>query len=98
MPYINYDENGKITEKFACQQYEGQTFLDENSDEYKNFLVMQENISIKTKLQSQINELDKKSIRAIREPAIKNETTGQTWLEYYTIQIQDLRVQIAALN
>jgi len=27
MPYINYDENGKITAQFACQQYDGQPFV-----------------------------------------------------------------------
>jgi len=48
-------------------------------------------------LQAQIDELDKKRIRAGFEPTLKDETSGQTWLEYYTLQIQDLRDQIAAL-
>lgn len=50
------------------------------------------------RLQSQIDELDKKRIRAGFEPTVKNEATGQTWLEYYTEQIQDLRNQIANLG
>jgi len=48
-------------------------------------------------LQTQIDEFDKKRIRAGFEPAIKDGISGQTWLEYYTLQIQDLRLQIAAL-
>lgn len=48
-------------------------------------------------LQMQIEELDKKSIRALREGGIKDEATGQTWIEYYTAQIVALRMQIAGL-
>lgn len=43
-------------------------------------------------IQKQINELDIKRIRAIAEPSQK--TTNQSWLEYYTGQIQDLRAQL----
>lgn len=50
---------------------------------------------LKLELQKQIDELDKKRIRAIAEPAIKD--GEQTWLEYYTQQIQAVRTQIAAL-
>ena len=45
-------------------------------------------------LQNQIDELDKKRIRAIAEPALKDEQSGQTWLEYYTEQIVALRTQM----
>lgn len=48
--------------------------------------------------QSQIDELDKKRIRAIAEPSIKDTTTGQTWINYYTAQIQILRQQIKEIN
>lgn len=51
-----------------------------------------------TNLQTQIDALDKKRARAGFEPSVKDETTGQSWLEYYTAQIQDLRVQLSALN
>lgn len=49
-------------------------------------------------LQSQIEELDQKRIRAGFEPSIKDESTGQTWLDYYNLQIVDLRTQIANLG
>lgn len=48
-------------------------------------------------LQMQIDILDKKRIRAIAEPQIMDEVSGQTWLDYYTQQIVDLRQQIASL-
>lgn len=48
-------------------------------------------------LKEQIDELDKKRIRAGFEPSVKDEETGQTWLEYYTAQIQALREEISSL-
>ena len=30
MPYIDYDENGKIIGQFACQQYEEQLYTNLN--------------------------------------------------------------------
>lgn len=49
----------------------------------------------KSELQAQIDEIDKKRIRAIAEPVLKD--GGKTWLEYYTEQIQELRAQILEL-
>lgn len=49
----------------------------------------------KVELQNQIDALDKKRIRAIAEPQLKDPESGQTWLEFYTLQIIDLRQQIA---
>lgn len=48
-------------------------------------------------LKSQIEEIDKKRIRAMAEPQLKDADSGQTWLEYYTQQILALRAQIAGL-
>ena len=49
-------------------------------------------------LKSQIKDLDLKSIRAIREDGVKDQVTGQTWIEYYTSQINDLRQQLTDLS
>ena len=57
----------------------------------------QENATKKTELQAELNELDIKRIRAVCEMAIKDEATGQTWLEFYNEQAQELRTQIAGL-
>lgn len=51
----------------------------------------------KATLQIQIDALDVKSIRALREGGLKDEATGQTWVEYYTAQIAALRAEIASL-
>jgi len=37
MPYVNRDENGKITGLFACQQYENQEYLPDDNHEVINF-------------------------------------------------------------
>ena len=45
---------------------------------------------------SQLDELDKKRIRAIAEPTLKNEE--QTWLEYYNTQITELRKELSEIT
>ncbi len=67
------------------------------TDEYKLKIKTLENNIKKASLQAQITELDLKSIRALREGGFKDETTGQTWVDFYTNQIQALRNEIATL-
>ena len=43
-------------------------------------------------IQSELNDLDKKRIRALAEPSLKDEET--TWLEYYNSQIITLRNEL----
>lgn len=68
------------------------------TEEYKKKTVQLKISAEKLNLQLQIYEIDKKRIRAICEPSAKDETTGQTWLEYYNLQVQELRNQINALS
>lgn len=68
------------------------------TDGYKSKIAKQEKEAKIAEIAAKIDELDKKRIRAGFEPSIKNEASGQTWLEYYTLQIQNLRDQIIALN
>ncbi len=68
-----------------------------DTQEYKEKIRQEENQAKKATLQLQIDELDKRRIRAICEPEVKDEETGQTWLEYYTQQIQELREEIINL-
>ena len=56
--------------------------------------IQQQILSIK----SQIEELDKKRIRAICEPEIKDIESGQTWLEYYNSKISALREELIKLS
>ena len=49
----------------------------------------EENENKKLEIQKQLDELDKKRIRAVCEPSMKTET--QSWLDYYNEEIQKLR-------
>lgn len=46
----------------------------------------------------EILELDIKRIRAVAEPSIKDDISGETWLQYYTNEIVRLRVQLSELG
>lgn len=70
----------------------------QETEDYKSKVSAAEKEIQKISLQAQIDKLDKKRIRAICEPSVKDETTGQTWLEYYNLQVQELRTQINELN
>ena len=48
----------------------------------------------KTSIKSQLRELDEKRIRAICENEIKDETTGETWVDYYNSPVIELRRQL----
>lgn len=94
----------KTEEDIVRDELSGQLYLKSNYDaliqtpEYIAKQATQNNSLKKIDLQSQIDELDKKRIRAIAEPSIKDEETGQNWLQYYTLQIQELRQQIQELE
>lgn len=45
-------------------------------------------------IKSELTNLDIKRIRAICENEIKDETTGETWIEYYNNQAVELRKQL----
>ena len=66
-----------------------------NYEEEKQAQEKQAQIAV---LKEQIDIIDNKRIRAVCEPSIKDETTGETWLDYYNKQIQDLREQIKNLG
>ena len=56
---------------------------------------LQEQINL---LNIQLQSLDLKRIRAVCEPSVKDETTGETWLEYYNSQIFEKREQLQELQ
>jgi hypothetical protein len=66
-----------------------------DTDDYKAKVLAKENAGKKTDLQAQIDELDKKSIRALREGGTMSD--GMTYLEYYTNQITTLRTELAGI-
>ncbi len=61
------------------------------SDEYKKYLSDKEKEYKYNEILFKIKNLDKKRIRAFCEPSVKDESTGQTWLEFYNEQIKELR-------
>ncbi len=65
------------------------------TDEYKAEQAEIRALETKNQLLNELDELDKKRIRAVCEPSQKDE--NQTWLEYYTSQIVELRQQLQEL-
>ena len=81
----SFDENNRIIDVSETAEYKMKVSAAEAEEKIQD-------------LQLQICEIDRKRIRAICEPSIKDASTGQTWLEYYNLQIKDLRNQIAELE
>jgi hypothetical protein len=102
---IYYQENGKTIIPY------NNGVLAVNADEYiqenqvwrklskpeleEKHLKQQKEIRIK-EINKELDELDKKRIRAIAEPSMKDEE--MSWLEYYNRQIQPLREELQQLN
>ncbi|MGN0019102.1 MAG: hypothetical protein ACI37S_08690 [Candidatus Gastranaerophilaceae bacterium] len=55
-------------------------------------LVERERQIEKAEIKKQLEDLDKKRIRAVCEPSMKEE--NQSWLEYYNQEIQTLRAKL----
>ncbi len=49
-------------------------------------------------LQNKLTELDGKRIRAVCENEVKDEQTGETWLEYYNKQVKEIRAKMSSLS
>ena len=50
----------------------------------------------KAEIENELDQLDKKRIRAVCEPSLKDENI--TWLEYYNSQISKLRKELESLK
>lgn len=46
----------------------------------------------------ELEQLDKKRIRAICEDEIRNERTGETWLDFYNVRINELRLELRSFG
>ena len=73
-------------------------WVERTEEEYLLFREENEKEKEIKSLKQKINELDKKRIRAVCEPSTKDETTGETWLDFYNSQIIELRNQITKLE
>lgn len=99
-PYLDYEYVDIDYLTFNPEKYsliEGVLTDISGTPEYQGKITQREKEAMVTDLKLQIEELDKKRVRAICEPEIKDMESGQTWLEYYTQQVQALRAQIAGL-
>ncbi len=81
----SFDKNNKIIDITQTNDYKSKISAAEKNEKIND-------------LQLQISELDRKRIRAMCEPEIKDATTGQTWLEYYNLQVNELRNEITELG
>ncbi|MBO6272121.1 hypothetical protein J6O48_05005 [bacterium] len=98
------DENiisGRLYSKSYTQDetniYEHLNYIESEED----FNKRTEQIEIQNqinRLNAEINELDIKRIRAVCEPSIKDEETGETWLDYYNNLVIAIREQINTLR
>lgn len=97
-PYMDYSFVDIDYSTFDPEKYEVQNgdLVDiSQTESYLSKIAEREKSQTIAALRKQIDEIDTKRIRAIAEPQLKDEATGQTWLEFYTEQITDLRNKIS---
>ena len=85
--YLYDSETGEFLDTYSPQKNPKQ-----KGDEYKQMIETRLREEKRQELIAQIDELDKKRIRAICEPEQKTENVS--WLEFYTAQIVELRKQL----
>ena len=67
------------------------------TEEYRLFLLEKEKQKRISEIKAELAELDTKRIRAVCEPSIKDENTGETRLDYYNAQAAALRIELQNL-
>lgn len=96
LPNVTTNEYQTNKDKFKLE--DNQIINIENTAEY--ILLEKEktkNLEIE-QIKKELEELDIKSIRAMREPSLINQESEQTWLEYYQNQITNLRNRLNQLS
>lgn len=84
-----YNGNGVVVKKWNVVGVDEPTIL-----MLESYAKEVEDVEFNKNICKEIEDLDKKRIRAIAEPRIKDTITGQTWIEYYNLQIKELRSQL----
>ncbi len=97
---LNIEVSDEIFEEFCSDNFKfayinGQIVSNPNYEQDK---LKSENSIRAEEIRSELEELDKKRIRAICEDEVKNERTGETWLDYYNEQINLLRIELKSLE
>ncbi len=88
-----FDEYSKDKEKYIFK--ENKIII---NPDYDSIINKRTNENRKSEILKQLNELDTKRIRAVCENEIKDESTGQTWLDFYNQEIIELRKQLSELS
>lgn len=69
-----------------------------NTEEYKKMIEQNQLKIQKSEIERALYELDTKRVRAMCEPSVKDDATGETWLEYYNNQAIELRNELNQLE
>ena len=98
--FCNVEVSDEIYDKF---QKDTDFYIWENGNIIEN--PRYKELKEKEKIKNQIDEindkltiLDLKRIRAVCEDEIRDEKTGETWLDFYNSQIYDLRTKLNSLE
>lgn len=89
-------ENNVIAVNETEYSYENDKWIKLSNEEANTKQLKIQNAIRENEILLQLEELDKKRIRAIAEPSLKDENT--TWLEYYNSQITELRKELTEIT
>jgi hypothetical protein len=87
--------NSFIEDNLRFVYSDGKIIPNPNYENEKQVFFINERIGA---IYKELEILDTKRIRAVCEDEIKDEKTGETWLDYYNSQIYDLRVELSSLQ
>ncbi len=97
---INFEVSDEIYNNYLSEKYryiysDGNIIENPQYENEKQKAVISQRI---VEIHNELNDLDKKRIRAVCESEVKDSQTGQTWLEYYNSLVVDLREELTALE
>ena len=93
---IIFFENNVIAVDEKEYSFENNTWKKLNENEISIKQLKIQNAIRSNEILVKLDDLDKKRIRAIAEPSLKDENT--TWLEYYNSQIAELRKELSEIT
>lgn len=87
--------NSFLEDKIRYIYSNGKIVKNPNYENDKQAFFIKERIE---EIYNELNLLDTKRIRAVCEDEVKDEKTGETWLDFYNSQIYDLRIELSSLQ
>ena len=97
---LNIEVSDEIYNNYLAERYR---YIYSNGSIVENpqYNKEKQNAAIEKRIEeihNELNALDGKRIRAVCESEIKDNQTGETWLEYYNSLVIDLRTELDALE